>query len=369
MKQNLPSTPCTTPLSRRAVTAGLLAFGATPIILTPDNAAAALHDKVTPVLSAAKAKGFQGVVVLAHGRHVRYVSATGVADTERKIAMTPDTPFGIASISKRLTSVAVLCLVDEGRMALDAPIKTYLPDYRQDTGMTVHVRHLLSNSSGIPNGFTPAAHLDPSILTTDLPTSEAVLRYASGDAIFAPGARFDYALTNWILTLAMIEQVCARPYAEAMQDLVLRPLGMTHTMPAKPPHAALSYRSLTPPDVWERPAMPFLAAGGGYFSTAHDLLRFANGIYGGHMLSPAALAALTHIEVASDSYALGGRLRNVTIGGQIRRAAWDTGNNTGYRSVLGYRLDGGGTVVILNNTGVSQRSLDELADALLQAAG
>ena len=78
---------------------------------------------------------------------------------------------------------------------------------------------------------------------------------------------------------------------------------------------------------------------------------------------------LTTVEVPSDHYALGGRVREVPIGTQKVIAAWDTGNTLGYRSVLGHRLDGKATVVVLNNTSMSQKTLDEFSDALLAAFG
>ncbi|RZJ24794.1 MAG: class A beta-lactamase-related serine hydrolase [Brevundimonas sp.] len=197
-------------------------------------------------------------------------------------------------------------------------------------------------------------------------TAEAVRRFATGDLVFEPGARFDYVLSNWILVLAILEAVTGQPYPDAMRTLVLDPLRMTQTTPVAAP-GTMSYRAVSPPVEWINPRPPFLAAAGGYYSTAADLLRFAHRVYDTDFLSRASRAALTTIEVASDNYALGGRIRTVSIGGVDVRAAWETGNTSGYRSVLGHRLDGRGAVVILNNTAISQRTMDAFAEALLQA--
>jgi Beta-lactamase. len=141
---------------------------------------------------------------------------------------------------------------------------------------------------------------------------------------------------------------------------------MTHTTLA-PPEDVMSYRTVSPAVEWTNPRPPFLAAAGGYYSTAADLLRFAHRVYDTDFLTPGSRAALTTVEVASDDYALGGRIRTVAMGGVDVRAAWETGNTNGYRSVLGHRLDGRGAVVILNNNAVSQRTMDEFAEALLRA--
>jgi CubicO group peptidase (beta-lactamase class C family) len=324
-------------------------------------------DAAQPIIDAmVRDHAFQGVVMLGRGGISCFARAIGSADIDNRVALKVDTPFGIASISKRLTAVAVMRLIERNRLSLDAPITTYLHQYRADTGAKISLRHLLSNSSGVPSQFLAAARDDPSLLTAQLSTTEAIRRFASGDFTFEPGTRFDYALTNWVLITGILEAVTGQPYAEIMRELVTGPLGLAATTLDLPAHAAKSYRTLSPPTEWVRPRLDYMAAAGGYFSTAQDMLRFGHAVYDSGFLSRASRLALTKVEVASDSYALGGRVREVAIGSRKRIAAWDTGNTAGYRSVLGDRLDGRGAVVILNNSAMSQRTMDEFADALLQ---
>lgn len=86
---------------------------------------------------------------------------------------------------------------------LDAPIARWLPYYRADTGARLTLRRLLSNSSGLPKMFLPAAAIDPTLRTRDVPTAEAVKRFASGDLYFEPDAKFDYVLESWIIVDAV----------------------------------------------------------------------------------------------------------------------------------------------------------------------
>jgi CubicO group peptidase (beta-lactamase class C family) len=312
--------------------------------------------------------GYQGVVMLGRGGRAHFARATGLARIEGAIPMRVGTPLGIASISKRLTAVAVMRLVEQGALSLDAPITTWLTDYPADPGARITLRRLLSNSSGAPNPFRTVVQAEPALLEPPyIGTAEAIRRFATGDLAFEPGARFDYALSNWILVLGIIEAVTGRAYPEAMRALVFDPLRMTRTRLVAPPDQT-SYRTVSPPVEWTNPRPPFLAAAGGYYSTAADLLRFSHRVYDTEFLSEVSRTALTTVEVASDDYALGGRMRTVAIGGVDVRAAWETGNTNGYRSVLGHRLDGGGTVVLLNNNAISQRTMDTFAEALLRAS-
>lgn len=314
----------------------------------------------------ARDHGFRGAVMLGkHGRP-RIARAIGLADIAAGVAIAPDTSFGIASISKRLTAVAVMRLVERGKLSLDATISACLPEYRADTGVRVRLRHLLSNSSGIPNLFSPAVHLDATLVSQELPTMEAIRRFSSGDLTFEPGTKFDYTPTNWFIVLGILERAMGMPYAEAMRVLVTEPLGLKSTIAHPPAGAAKSYRSIAPVAEWIDWHPAYRAASGGFYSTTRDLLHFAHKVYDTGFLSAASRKALTTIEAPTDDYALGGRIRQVPIGGRIVTAAWETGNVAGYRSVLGHCLDGSGTVVLLNNTGLSQRTMDELAGKLLK---
>ncbi|MDR7116543.1 serine hydrolase domain-containing protein [Caulobacter sp. BE254] len=325
-----------------------------------------------PIVDAfVKDQGFNGVVMLGKAGKPTYARAFGMADLEAARPATVDTVYGIASISKWLTSTTVLKLVEAGKLSLDAPITTYLVDYRADTGAKVTLRRLLSNSSGVPNGFIAAAKTDPGVLTRDLPAAEAVRRYCQGDLAFEPGARFDYAMTNWIMVVAAIEAVTGQTYQDAMRATALDPLGLKTTdasqATATSPRLAAGYASVAPPVRRPNTRLSFTNAGGGYFSTASDLLKAAHQIFDTNFLAPASQTALRTIEVASDSYALGGRIRTLWVDGKPCPAGWETGNTAGYRSVLGHRFDARTSVVILNNTSLSQKTLDLFADQLFGA--
>lgn len=313
-----------------------------------------------------KTQPFQGVVLIGRAGKPIYSRIVGFADIEAKKPATIGTPYVIASISKWLTSSAILKLVEAGKLDLDAPISTWLPDYRADTGGKVKLRHLMTNVSGVPNGFSTwtKANPDPDLFKKSFTTTEAVKLWCSGDLAFEPGTKFDYVLTNWVIITAIIEAVTGKPYAQAMAELVTGPLGLSRTTPADPPDIAVSYRTLDPLVRQSNDRFPFFAASGGYASTAGDLLKAAHAVFDGPFLSPASKKQLLTVGWPDQDYALGGRVRSLFADGMPRVFAWETGRAAGYRSVLGHRFDDQTTVVVLNNTSITQKAMDEFAYAL-----
>jgi CubicO group peptidase (beta-lactamase class C family) len=348
---------------RRTVLASCLCSG---IALRPAWALSVIGKGDPRVDAFVRANNFHGVVVKAREGRIHYARAFGMADIATKRPAGVDTIYAIASISKWLTSVTLLKLVEQGRATLETPIATLLPDFRVDTGARVKLVHLLSNTSGIPNDFIAAAKLDPSLLTTDLGTTESVRRFCQGDLIFEPGSKFDYAMTNWFVLQAVVERLTGKLFPEAVWTITLDPLGLSHTGTDRA-GAASSYRTIEPPVLWPDPRTPVMTAGGGYFSNASDLVRAAHRVFDRGFLKPESIAALRTIRVPEQDYSLGGRVRTMTIGGKPVQAAWQTGRTAGFRSVLAHRYDDRSTVVILNNTGLSQKLLDEFADQLFGA--
>lgn len=348
---------------RREFLAGAAALGlaekASATVLTGKPADAAVDAFL-------KTQSYQGVVLIGRAGKPIYARSIGFADIEAKRLATLETPYGIASISKWLTSTAILKLVEAGKLDLDAPISTWLPDYRADTGAKVKLRHLMSNISGVPNGFSTwtKANPDPDLFKKSFTTAQAVKLWCSGDLIFEPGTKFDYQMTNWILVTAIIEAVTGKTYAETMAQLVTGPLGLSHTTPFDPPDVATSYRTLEPLVRRSNDRFPFMSASGGFVSTAPDLLKAAHAIFDGAILPPARKRQLLAVGWPDQDYALGGRVKSLFVDGLPRVFGWETGNTAGFRSVLAHRFDDQTTVVLLNNTSISQKAMDELAYAL-----
>ncbi len=322
--------------------------------------------KAGPIIDAwVTENAFNGVVVLGRRGRPTWSRAWGFADVEAKTPMTVETRFGIASISKWLTAITVLRLVEQGKLTLDDPIAKHLKDFRADTGAKVKLRNLLANNSGVPNTFVPAIKAGQVDLKAS--AAQAAKQWGGGDLLFEPGTKFDYHSVNWIIIQAIVEAVTARPFAEVVKTLTLDPLGLRDTGP-EPTPAAVSYAKIDPPTRKPEEVRTLLTlASGGYYSTAADLMTASAKVFDGGFLKPASRKALTTIEAPQSDYALGGRVAQADIGGVKHAVAWETGRTIGYRSHLGYRLDTGATVVILNNSDLPQPTLSKLVYALLGA--
>ncbi len=353
--------------NRRQVLTGVAGIS---LLATPGRAAPAFDPRAAlgELERAAIGEPFHGAFLTAGLGSEPRTAAVGSADIETGLAISPATRFGIASITKLLATLVVLKLVEAGRLALETPISEVLPGYRRDTGHRVTLAHLLSNKSGIPNGYLVALRNDPSVRNLDMPTGDAIRRYASGDLVFEPGARFDYALTNWIIVRAIIEAVAGRPFEDLVAAEVTEPLGLADTgrlLPSMLGRVAIPYSAISPPERHLQLNPAFAVASGGYYSTVEDLHRLATAVFSGRFLSPTSLTALTTIRAPDQGYALGGRVKTLQLAGAGRRFAWETGNAGGYKCLLAHGLEGGPTLVVLNNTNLSQKRVDEIAISAL----
>jgi len=180
-----------------------------------------------------------GVLLVAQGGVLRYVSARGWADRERRVSVTRDTRFRLASLTKLLTSVAVLQLCEQGILSLDAPVTDWLPAFRPRLGdgrePVITLRHLLSHSSGLGYGFEQPpgnayalAGVSDGLDRVAFDLQENLTRLAKLPLLFEPGTAWGYSLATDVLG-AVIEQGTGRGLSQVIDEQVARPLGMAST--------------------------------------------------------------------------------------------------------------------------------------------
>ncbi|KAB8038581.1 serine hydrolase domain-containing protein [Janthinobacterium aquaticum] len=180
------------------------------------------------------------VVLVARDGELVYQRAAGSADREAGRMMQADALFRLASVSKPIVSVAALVLVAQGRLALDAGIERWLPDFRPclpDGGVaSLTVRQLLSHTAGLgyrffeadENGPYARAGVSDGMNQSAFSLAENLRRLASVPLLYPPGSNWGYSLATDVLG-AVIEQVCGQPLAKAVRELVTGPLGMDDT--------------------------------------------------------------------------------------------------------------------------------------------
>ena len=166
-----------------------------------------------------------GAVLVAEDGRAILREGFGMANMEWDIPIRPDTKFRIGSVTKQFTAALVLLLVEDGKIDLQAPVTTYLPDYRKETGDTFTTHHLLCHTSGVPSYTTPEFFEKYSRDSYEL--DEFVKRFASGDLEFEPGSQYRYSNSGYHLLGAIIESVAEKSYADVLQERILTPVGMT----------------------------------------------------------------------------------------------------------------------------------------------
>jgi methyl acetate hydrolase len=265
-------------------------------------------------------KAIPGVVALAADRDgVRYRGAFGLADAVSARPMTPDALFRIASMTKAITSVAALQLVEAGALGLDDPAERHLPalaglhvfesfnnvtgDYRvRPTAKPITVRHLLTHSSGLGYGFTSAVLRDFKPRAGEL--------YAAGPLLFEPGQRWLYGTsTDWLGRL--IEAVSGAPLDDYFRRRILDPLAMSDTFYAVPEHkqarlvathcrqrdGTIVKDANQPPPVFSPPM-----GGGGLSSTGDDYIRFLRMLLNGGALDGARILSADTVALMSRNH-------------------------------------------------------------------
>jgi CubicO group peptidase (beta-lactamase class C family) len=287
--------------------------------LKEEDALAALTAHVDEV---AKKDEFSGVVLVARHGKVLLQKAWGQANREKGTPATLDTRFRLGSMNKMFTAVATLQLVEAGKLALDDPIGKYLPDYpNKDIASKVTVRHLLTHTGGTGDIFGPDFEKNRLTLREH---SDYLKLYGARDLTHEPGAEFRYSNYGFVLLGALIEKVTGMSYYDYVQSKIFKPAGMSSTASLSEteavPNRSVGYMKDNGKWMPNTDTLPWrgTAAGGGY-STAGDLLRFAQALESGKLISKASLASATTPNKEDYGYGFGiqgeGPLRSYGHGG------------------------------------------------------
>ncbi|MGV9638593.1 serine hydrolase [Nocardia rhamnosiphila] len=260
------------------------------------------RDQVTAHIAAGAARLTDADLVLRVSDHAdsRDVIATS-SGIDQDAELGSATRFRIGSITKTFVATVVMQLVDEGRIELDAPIAGQLPDPIPG-GDGITVRQVLNHTSGLydymkEEGMSTnrwrgndrfASYQPRQLLAT-------ALRHAP---YFAPGTRFRYSNTNYIVAGLLIEHVTGHPYGIEIADRILTPLGLSSTTvpgndPGLPRPALAAYRTIDGERIAVTEMNPSLDwAAGEMVSTTADLEKFFAALLSGELTSPYALAQM-----------------------------------------------------------------------------
>ncbi|MEB3981444.1 serine hydrolase [Mycobacterium sp. 663a-19] len=247
------------------------------------------------------AVGVEGKVV--------WTGVRGVADISTGDAITPQTVFDIASVSKQFTATALLLLVDAGEVALDDPLSRYVPELPWSGAVTVG--QLMHQTSGVPEyvGLLEAQGFQ----LGDRTTEDQALRALAGvpKLEFAPGSRFDYSNSNYLLLGEIVHRISRKPLAQYLTEKIFDPLGLAMVVDpiGQVPGKAVAYEKGS--DGYRATRSGWEQVGdGGIQTTPSQLVRWADnyrtGRLGGPKLRAAQLAGAVPTEPGGgDRYGAG----------------------------------------------------------------
>lgn len=296
-------------------------------------------------------------VAVVSGGRVVFSKGFGAANVETGQPVTPDTLFRLGSTTKMLTGAALVALAEQGKLKLDAPVGDYAKGLAPRLGrLTAH--QLLSNQAGVAD-FAP-----PFVSHDDEALSRMVRGWKEEEALFSePGHVYSYLSPGFWLAGYVAEEVGGKPYADVMEEVVFRPLGMGRT--TLRPLVALTYPLSAGHNVKDRQAVVVRPAydnvaqwpAGSVYSSANDLARFAlalmhRGELDGRQALPAALferLSGRHVRLPGpDEVHYGYGLLNFEQRGV--RVLMHGGFSRGYGSMLQVAPEEGFAVVVVANT-------------------
>ncbi|MGE5601699.1 MAG: serine hydrolase domain-containing protein [Nitrososphaerales archaeon] len=239
---------------------------------------------------------------IIEGDQVRYLQGYGAAAAGQPVA--PQTQFHIASLSKSFTAVAVMQLVEVGRVELDAPVRRYLPDFTladPAAAKRITVRQLLNHTSGLGDAGVPDLRL-----ARPATPAERIETLRDAQPVAAPGSKFQYTDVNYQILARLVEVVSGEPFSDYLQTHIFAPLHMAGTVNAlssfevaqKADHLAQGHLLAFGLPVASGEETGYLAGSSGVISTAADMANYLimqnneGRFQGQQIISPASLAVL-----------------------------------------------------------------------------
>jgi CubicO group peptidase (beta-lactamase class C family) len=322
--------------------AGMKAILLATILLCPITVpalAATPAEQIDRLFSTAAADGkFAGNVLVVRNGATVYEKSFGPASKSRQIPNSSESRFSIASVSKPFTAVAVLKLVEQGKLHLEDRLDNIFSELKGAAVAGITISRLLSHTSGIEE--VVGKHLDRPLVSDDLKT-----------AVFASNAgEFQYSNSGYMVLKLVMEKVTGQTYGQLLDTFIFRPAGMIHSgllrTGAAPQNLSLSYKTAEAetPMVSAIPLEVFDGAGT-VFSTAGDLVKFDKALREKRLLNGATQAMMNSGHTPSGNWGYGWA-RNEQDGKVLLA---HQGDYNGYHAVFVRRAESQDLIIILSN--------------------
>jgi CubicO group peptidase (beta-lactamase class C family) len=323
---------------------------------------------------------FSGVVLAARRGEPAFARAYGLADKVHNVSNSIETPFQYASVGKMFTAVAVAQLAEADKLSFDQTVADYLPEFVGKSAGAITLRQLLTHQSGILDFFEAKERFER-VQHSANPQRDYLQVFAEEPLRFAPGERFEYSNSNFILLGAIVERVSGLGFEKYLDERIFAPAGMTSTTLDPKGRGelapALGYTELGDDGKMTPGTRRFIdlaqgrgSTAGGGVTTANDLLRFAEALRRHRLISASTadqvLADQVDGQRPGEHYAMG----FITRRNAQERIVGHSGGFPGVDAQVDIYLDSGWTVVVLANyEGVGEPVARHIETLLTEAAG
>lgn len=320
-------------------------------------------------------QGIPGLsVAIAANNELVYAKGFGLADVENDIPVSTDTKFRTASIAKSLTAVAIMSLVEEGKIELDAEVQTYCPEYPKKR-WPLTTRQLLGHLGGVRHYISS----DSSYSTAHFYSLKSALSTFNDDPLLhEPGTKYLYSSFGFNLLGSVAEGASGRSFIDLLEERIFAIAEMQSTVVDdqfalirrrargydRPTSSTVRSRGaegvLKPGELYNAPLhdTSMKIPGGGLLSTPSDLVRFAMALNQDKLLKPATREIMWTSQKTSDgkstNYGLGWRVKT----SNSQKVIYHSGSQPGTKTVLFLVPESGTTIAIMSNLrGVNVYSL------------
>lgn len=314
-------------------------------------------------------------IALVDDQEVVWSRGFGIVDSVTKRVAGPQTVFRVGSVSKLFTDIAIMQLVEQRKVDLDAPVSRYLPEFHPHNpyDRPITLRQLMSHRAGLVREPPVGNYFD----STSPPLAATIASLNRTTLVYPPATHTKYSNAAIATVGYVLERVTGTPFPQALSRAVLQPLGMT--MSGFEPTPALA-RELAPAQMWTIDGRTFaaptfqlgIAPAGSMYTTVTDLSRFISALFAGgrgangQLLKPETIAQMWTPQFASagekEGYGIGFHIG--TLDG--RRSVGHDGAIYGFATTLQALPDEKLGVVVVTTRDGANAAVDRIADVALR---
>lgn len=239
-----------------------------------------------------------GAVLVVQDGQTLYEAGYGVADIETGKPITPQTIFHLGSVGKQFTALAILMLLEDGKLKLDEPVGNYVPELAR-FGPEVTIRRMLNHTSGLPDYYSDDDLSERLFALADMPTNEDAVKVLeeAGNLQFTSGDQYEYNNSAYDMLGLVVQRLSGKSLASFLAERVFDPLGMTSTfsLPSErremDANVAHSYvREDGEIEAYDFDPLDNLVGSGSVYSTVRDMALYDEALYGEQLVKQVTLA-------------------------------------------------------------------------------